>query len=361
MNNSRETEQNRKERDSNQIKQGTETRYHQQTTQGRKDTHKDRQRKKRPFISRNKLIALSVLVMLYCLLNLAGRIFIGPKHVPGTKGVEVYGIDEAGKRRIEEHLKEKYGEEFVCDKAYHNTSEFPFERVNFGENYEVYAKKDKDRMSNYKFMVKGYNYKGTKSGYEYRDGYFAVQSRENYRQYIEDIAHDIFDKEFYVGVKFYNDWVYNNQITNKTSMCDIFEITKEDIYYLYPKYIIWVSETEISNEQEMDKKSLEFAKQLKNNKLCGIIDIYVIRKEKEKDFLKHKNYLLNRIDTFEEYAKYYLEGGEYARYQMQEGVYGVQKLSEELMDEKYLEYVYGTKGVAVIRSEENPGEIKIVK
>lgn len=280
MNNSRETEQNRKERDSNQIKQGTETRYYQQTAQGRKDTHQDRQRKKRPFISRNMLIALSVLVMLYCLLNLAGRIFIGPKHVPGTKGVEVYGIDEAGKRRIEQHLKEKYGEEFVCDKAYNNSNEFLFQRYKFGEHYEVHNKETGEE-----FHVFGFNYKGTKSGYEYRDGYFAVQNRERYEKYVQNVIQESFDGTCYVKVGIY-DRVYNNQINKDTPIEDLFELTK-DGNDVFVRYKIWIPESEIRDAQELNQKQLEVARILKKHKLLGYVRAYVIIEGKEEEFVKY--------------------------------------------------------------------------
>ena len=112
-----------------------------------------------------------------------------------------------------------------------------------------------------------------------------MQNRERYEKYVQNVIQESFDGTCYVKVGIY-DRVYNNQINKDTPIEDLFELTK-DGNDVIASYHIWIPESEIRDAQELNQKQLEVARILKQHRLLGGIDIYIIREEKEELFAEY--------------------------------------------------------------------------
>lgn len=217
---------------------------------------------------------------------------------------ELFGTREEGMRKVEKYLEAKYGKEFVCEFAQHETSSISPGAT--GEVFRVYAKEDKDKIGNYEFEVRSSDF--TKTGtWTYQDGYFTVYGREKYTQYVEDIVKEVMgDKEYYVGIEFFPfARTFSNNITPETEIEDIFDLSKDTSGVMMVDHQFWIPEEELKSVEDYNDINYKIAKKIKEGKLLGSITIFIVKNSEKEKFLEHKDFILGKINTEEMYKKYY--------------------------------------------------------
>lgn len=203
-----------------------------------------------------------------CMAYIVGRIGRGILLYQG------YPVTQENKEMVLEHMKEKYGEEFVGLNAGGPTLDRSY------DEYVIYPK----RLGK-ESLVFVHGYYDEKRHYYLKDSYFGILIHDRYQEYVEKMIKELYPK-CYVSFTIDEERVYPNELNKDTAINEIF--SPENEYSMFwPTIYVAFPESEIK-KVSVGERDKAITQRMYENNLVGRLYVAVIRDEKYEEYVNKK-------------------------------------------------------------------------
>lgn len=211
-----------------------------------------------------------------CMAYIVGRIGRGILLYQG------YPVIQENKEMVLEHMKEKYGEEFVGLNAGGPTLDRSY------DEYVIYPK----RLGK-ESLVFVHGYYDEKRHYYLKDSYFGILIHDRYQEYVEKMIKELYPK-CYVSVKTDQGRVCPERLNRNTEINEIFSAEERDALF-DPIIYVAFPESEVGKVSVLNRAETISQRMYENN-LVGSLYIAIIRDEKYEEYVNKKGEIYVRED-----------------------------------------------------------------